>query len=62
MKESVSKKVARLEREIAILTEAVEMLSKNCTCSVKERMSGHNVDCWAPDVQELLRERKEGAA
>jgi hypothetical protein len=43
---------AKLEALNAELVEALK--NAQCGCSLKERMSGHLIDCWRPDVNELI--------
>lgn len=52
--DDVEAAVVRLEGEIGVLKEALELLISNCSCTVPERMSGHHVDCAVPHVKELL--------
>jgi hypothetical protein len=54
---------AEIERERAVqadLLAALEEAIKDCRCSLRERESGHLVDCFAPNAIEAIRRAREG--
>lgn len=53
---TIEHRLEKLESLVGVLREAVELLTSGCQCSVKERMSGHLVDCPTPKLAELLDE------
>lgn len=53
-KEQVENAIYDLESEVYLLRKALELLAQECNCTVKERISGHLVDCPIPHVKELL--------
>lgn len=48
------KQMDALESRISDLEKCVELLMLDCSCTIKERMSGHLVDCPVPHVKEIL--------
>jgi hypothetical protein len=55
--------VAAIERERAVrddLLAALEEAVKDCRCSLRERESGHLVDCFAPNARAAIRRAREG--
>lgn len=55
MKETLEDTVLRLEGEVGVLREVVDLLLSACACKVAERYSGHLVDCPVPAAREILR-------
>lgn len=55
-KRTLEETVLWLEGEVGVLREAVELLASNCSCSAKDRYSGHLVDCPMPEVNAVLKE------
>jgi hypothetical protein len=49
----------RLNDRIDIMEEAIQLLTSDCSCTVKERMSGHLVDCPIPHVWDLLKSSED---
>jgi hypothetical protein len=39
---------------IAELLGALKLARENCGCSIKERLSGHRVECWVPDTDAAI--------
>ena len=54
-KRTLEETVMFLEGEVGMLKECIEMLASNCPCTVRERASGHHVDCAMPHVHALLQ-------
>lgn len=53
--------VSKLFSENRELQEALKHSMSNCACSVRERNSGHRLDCYTPQAEALLsRLEKEG--
>jgi hypothetical protein len=40
------------------LLEQLERAIQRCPCSVQERLSGHRVDCWAPEAIAVIAQAK----
>lgn len=59
--ETVEQRVEKLESLVGVLYDAVKMLTSDCRCTVKERMSGHLVECPTPHLQELIEEYEKTA-
>lgn len=49
--------IENLEKQIAVLEEASKLC--DCRCSIKERISGHLIDCWMPEVNKALEKLAE---
>ncbi len=48
------KQMDRIEGQLGVLREVVQLLASNCSCTVAERLSGHLTECPMPQIHELL--------
>lgn len=52
-------KLKELERAVDALDRSVRSIARNCSCSIRERMNGHHVDCPTPHINAALDDLRE---
>jgi len=56
--DSTSAERDSLRAEVERLRDGLRVAIRECNCTFKERLSGHLVDCYAPELAALLEEGK----